>query len=188
MEQDFQLVDHGNVHATVGVLENFARFSDFTAGDRHDLNHGVGVECRRQFKAPLSVTTNHFGNAVGAEVRITGIFPLRAVGEEEVLFNFEPALLKDREHDIAGGPRVGRALQDHELALAECFGDPPSGPLDVRKIRIATVAKRRGNTDQNDIGFAEATHLGGRLKLFLRLPLLDPVRRNVFDVALTLLE
>ena len=88
LEQDFQLVDHGNVHATVGVLENFARFSDFTAGDRHDLNHGVRVECRRQFEAFLSITTDHFGNAVSTEVRIAGIFSFGAVGEEEVFFNF----------------------------------------------------------------------------------------------------
>ena len=138
LEQDFQLVDHGNVHATVGVLENL-HASATSQLETGDLNHGVGVE-PSPIQGSSLLTTNHFGNAVGAEVRITGIFPLRAVGEEEVLFNFEPALLKDWEHDIAGGPRVGRALQDHELALAECFGDPPSGPLDVRKIRIATVA------------------------------------------------
>ena len=70
------------------------------------------------------------GNPFGGEAGIAGVFTLGAEGEEEVFARSQAAGCQYRQHHVAGRARIGRALQDDQLAGAKHLDDFPGGLLD----------------------------------------------------------
>ena len=91
--------------------------------------------------------------------------------------------LQDRQHDVAGGAGVGRALQDDELPGAQRGGDLLGGLLDIRQVGVAAVVQRRGHADQQGVRLAKPPHVRGGHKALVGHVFGYPLGRNVLDVA-----
>ena len=100
----------------------------------------------------------------------------------------QPRPLKDRQHDLFGGSRVGRTLEHDKLARAQVGADLLGRVPDVGKVRLAVFVERRGDANQAGVhGFERGEIVRGSEMLlfdFLR----DGRRRNVADVTFPPLE
>ena len=57
---------------------------------------------------------DHLRHVVRVERRVAGIDPLRREGEEEIFAGLEAAGLEHRLHELLGGARIGRRLEDDQ--------------------------------------------------------------------------
>ncbi len=96
--------------------------------------------------------------------------------------------MQNRQHHVARGAGVGRALQDDELARPQRGGDLLGRLLDVGQVRVAAVVQRRRHADQQGVRLAQPPHVGGGHELAVGHVLGDPLGRNVLDVAAAGLE
>src|SRR5208337_4615254 len=121
------------------------------------------------------------------ELRVTGVFALRAKSQEKVAPRFQPSSREQGEDNLPGGSRVGSALQNDQLTRSEplCYG---LGRVDdIRQVGLAGLGQRSRDTDNDHIRLIESLEESCGFKaLFSNPP--DCRIRNVTDVALSLLE
>ena len=170
----------------VRVFENLARLGDAEARDGHDAIDDRLVEGDGQPEAVRVEAADDFGDIPSREILIAGVLALGAVGEEEVLPRDQAGLFEQRLEDFLGRPGVGAALQDDELPLAQVRHDRPAGTLDVREVRLAALAERRGDADDDDVGLDEPRGVVGRREPAAAVQLGDALGLDVADVALAL--
>src|SRR2546422_98516 len=94
------------------------------------------------------------------EGAIAGIDPLRREGQEEVLPHRGAARREERKEQLLGGARIGRALQDHQLAGSE----PRRGRLcrrsDIGDVRIFRLPQRRRYANDDHIAIGQYVEIG----------------------------
>ena len=104
-----------------------------------------------------------------------------------VTADLEAAPLQNLQHALARRPRVGRRLQDDELAWTEARRDLPGCALDVREVGLPLLREGRRDGDEDRVGVGELVEVRGRAK-----PALDELRehfrRDVLDVTLAAVQ
>src|SRR5229473_2252659 len=69
--------------------------------------------------ARYSTATNHLRDVCGGEPPVARVYSLRREGEEEVAADNPAAGFEPRKNDLFGGAGERRALEDHQLSLAQ---------------------------------------------------------------------
>ena len=105
--------------------------------------------------------TNKLRNHRSGEVRVTRIFALWAVRQEEVFIALQSSGIKNWTHLIARGARVGGALQHNQLSLAEHLGNKLGGVKNERKVWLLVMTKRCWHANQNRVGLLEINRICG---------------------------
>src|SRR5262249_46121650 len=93
VKNDLELVDQGDVHRAVSVLQNLARLSNAGTGNTDNATNDGLVEGGSQVGARLVNRAHNLGDGTGREVLIARIFALRTVGEKEVSAGNQAAFL-----------------------------------------------------------------------------------------------
>jgi len=185
VEEHLQLIDHGDVHRAIGVLEDLARLGHLARAYGNDAHDRLLVEGRGQPPAERIDAADDLGDGAGGEARVAGVLALGAERQEEVASHLKPAPRQDRQHDIPRGPRIRGALEHDELAGPQRRGDHLGGRDDVLQVRIAAFTERCGHADQDGVGLGQTPHVGRWLEAALPDALGNPGRGDVFDVALS---
>src|SRR5262249_8863854 len=76
---------------------------------------------------------------------------LRRESQEEILAHVRAPAAEDWKQQPLGGLRVGRALENHELAWMIAGRDFRSGRDDEGNVRILGLAEGRGHADDDDV-------------------------------------
>jgi hypothetical protein len=121
---------------------------------------------------------------LGGINRIARVFALGREGQEEILAALQALTLQDGEHVFVGRPRVCRAFEDDQLALAEVLGDHLRGIEDVGQVGIAMGVERRRHADQDGVHLRQPRKIGRRVEAAGRQKPAQVGRRDVLDVAL----
>ena len=99
---DLHLVDEANVDRSVDVLQQLGHLSSLGGAYRNNLINGLLVKCDTHIKAFRCMSADHFRDGAGFEVRITRIFTLRRVNEEDILADNQTAFLHARQQLFFG--------------------------------------------------------------------------------------
>ena len=159
-----QLVDQGDVDGAIGVLEDLAGLGDLGAGDGDDPDDHLAVQRRGELEAGRVEAADDLGDGGRRELGVARVLALGAEGQEEVDARPEPAGGQQRQDDLAGGARVGGALEDHELAGPQPLGDRAGRVDDVGQVRLARLGQRGGDADDDDVGLVEPAEVDGGLE------------------------
>ena len=135
--EHLQFIDQGDVDGAVGVLEDLAGLGDLRAGDGHDPDDDLAVEGDGQLQAGRLEAADDLGDGRGRELGVARVLALGAEGQEEVDARFQPAGGEERQDDVAGRARIGRALEDDELAGPQPRGDGLGRVDDVGEVGLA---------------------------------------------------
>ncbi len=155
--EDLQLVDQGDVHGPVGVLEDLAGLGDLGAGDGHDPDHDPGIERGRQLEARGDRARRRPWGSSGRSSRgLPGSSRSGLKARKKSVPARSPAGLEHGQHDLAGRARIGRALQDDELAGPEPGGDRPGRGGDVGQVGIAGLGQRGRHADHDRVRLVRA--------------------------------
>ena len=107
----------------------------------------------------------------------------------EVLAGREPAArLEERQHLLARRARVGRRLEDDEMARTQPRCDLPVAAIEDAQVGLALARERRGEGDEDRVRVAELVVVGRRRDEALVDERLQDVRGDVLDVALARVE
>jgi hypothetical protein len=118
------------------------------------------------------------------ELRVAGVHALRREGEEEVLARRESLLLQEGKDELLGGPGIRRALEDHELPLAQVLGDRLRRVHDHGEVGVLRLAERSRHADDDRVRVGEPVEVDARGQALLGDEDLDLLRGHVPDVRL----
>jgi hypothetical protein len=155
-------VSQRNIYAAKSVLQKLGQLGGPTRGHHHHLVHQLFVEQHTDPGGLGAEATYHLGRVAQTILRVTGVDPLRRVGQEEIPSGDQSGGFKQRLDLLLCGPRVGGGLQHHQLARGKVRGDRLRGGPDMDQVGHA-VAYRRGDTDQHDIALRQRLEGGGEL-------------------------
>src|SRR5262249_1734968 len=108
--------------------------------------------------------------------------------QEEVLPRLEATPLQDGAEQLVGGPRVGGALQDDQLAGTQVGPDGLPGTHDVGQVGLTRVRQGGGDADDDGIDLLQTGGVGGRGEAARTDQLADTAGGDVLDVTLAGLE
>ena len=111
-----ELVDEGDVHLPVGVLDQLGHLGLPRRRRRDDRVDERRVERDRELTAPVGEPRHDLRGGVEPVVAVARIDPLGTVTEREVAPRLQPRRLQDRPEQLLGGARVGRRFEHHEHA------------------------------------------------------------------------
>ena len=100
----------------VDVFQNLGRLRNLCAAHANDLLDHLPIQLRGYVAADAVDPTHQLGDGLGRMVLATRIFALGGIGEKKIPPAFQTGLLKDRQHHLAGGARIGAALQHDQLS------------------------------------------------------------------------
>ena len=127
---EFQLVDHCNVHAAKDIFQQLGCLRDPAGGDWDKFGHSPAVNRHCLLKARRGIPANHFRDQLKRAARVPRIFPFRRKGEVEILTRFlVPNLL--RAHRASPRPWSLDKLWTQELSA---FSKAGSSQLEVRRL------------------------------------------------------
>ena len=86
---------------------------------------------------------------------VAGILAFGREREQDSPPGSEAGRLQDRLHLVVRRARIGRGFEHHELAPAQTLGDLPCRVVDVRQVRLAMGAERRGDADQDRVALRQ---------------------------------
>ena len=118
---------------------------------------------RRRHSAVTPATS--FGVVWTSQFLLPGIHPLGRVAQEAVLADDRPGLLEDRADHLLGRARVGRGLQDHQLARRDLLGDGLGRRHDVGQVGRAGLRQRGGDADRQRVEGRDHGVVGRGLEL-----------------------
>ena len=96
------------------VLQELGELRDLCVAHRDGLIDDPGEEALDRQERRLVDPRHHFGDRDQVPRRVAGVDALGAVTQMEVVAGGQPrALLEDRRHELLGGARVRRRLEDH---------------------------------------------------------------------------
>jgi hypothetical protein len=81
-------------------------------------------------------------------------------GQEEVAFHPQAAGFEPRLHDLVGGRRIRRRLEDDELSPRQTLGDRVDGADHEREIRIFRLAQRRRHAHVDHVEACQRRRVG----------------------------
>jgi hypothetical protein len=116
------------------------------------------------------------------ELLVARVDALGREGQVEVDTGLQSSLLEDREQALTSRPRVGRGLEDDELAGLEDVGHGLRGGEQRAEVRLAVG--RQGSRDGDDDRVRKRQARGARGGLQLRANGGELLRRDVLDVGL----
>ncbi len=124
-----------------------------------------------------------FGNVLGLVLRIARVDALRREREVEIDAGLEALRRQRRLHHFDRRPRIGRRLEDDQLALPQHRRRRLHGLDDVGHVRVLGLAQRRRHADVDDVGVGEALRVGRGDELAALDDLGEVLGRDVGDVA-----
>ncbi len=157
-----ELVDQRDVDRAEDVLEQLRELRRLGAGDPHHLLADQPVDLGRALRAGVGQPADDLRRVGDRVIGAPRVDALGRVGEVEVRAGAQARGLEQRQQDLAGGPRVGRRLQDDGLPPREHPGDGRGRRAHVGEIRLALVGKRRGDADQDRVAAAQGRRLARR--------------------------
>jgi hypothetical protein len=146
-----ELIRERDVDVAEDVLVKLGQLGDLWTRDLADTRDDLAVQHRGQARAGGSNAAHDLGDVFDLEGRVRRVDALRREGQEEILAHLRAPAPEDWKQQPLGGLRVGRALEDHELAGMIAGGDFRSGGDDEGNIRILGLAKRSGHADDHDV-------------------------------------
>ncbi len=93
---------------------------------------------------------------------VTRVDALGRVGEVEILPGDQAAPLEDLPERTHRGPRIGRRLEDEELARADVLAQVAGGRKHGAKIGVLRRVDRRRHTDEDRVGLGDPCLALGR--------------------------
>src|SRR5262245_54786519 len=150
--EDLELVDEGDVHRAIGVLEDLAGLGDLHARRTDDIHNGMAVQRTGSLAALLVESANHLWNRRGLKMSVARVLALRAEREKVVRSALQPGRFEQREDLFASRCWIGGALKNDQLARAKSGGDGRRGALDETQIGVAALIERRRNADDDAVG------------------------------------
>ena len=108
-------IDQCNIDSSVCVFKNLGHLSNRWAGNRHHIDNCLFVKGNSHIKAGRGHTTDNLGCVFCGIALITRVHSLRRESKEEVLTHFQSAFLQNRQDNIFCSPRIGSALQSHQM-------------------------------------------------------------------------
>ena len=188
LERHLQLVHERDVHRAIRVLQDLDGLSGARGRDAHDAVQRAPVERLRQPRRLRTHAAHDLGDRARRILRVARILALGAEGQEHVGLHLQSGGLQPWAHHLLGRSRIGRRLEDHELARPQAGGDGVGRLLDVRQVRLALGRQRRGNADEDRVGLGQAREVGGGVEAPALEGALDARGRDVGDVGLAPLE
>ena len=101
----------------------------------------------------------------------------------EVAAGAQAGALQHRGDLLAGGARVGGALQHDEVAGAQAAGERLAGAEHGRQVRLPVLGERRRQADQDRVDRPQLVPRGGRADAAVGHQGREPLRGHVLDVG-----
>ena len=175
MTEDRHLVDEGDVHVPVGILEQLGHLGLAGGPGPDHLVAQLAVELRGRVGAGLGLAADHLGCVANTEVGVPRVDPLGGERQREVGPRGEPGLLLQQwPHHFVGRSRVCRGFQQYEHAWPEQAPDGPGRRGHRGQVGRAIGRQRGGDADHDGLGQA-------RLRLERRGP--KTPRRHLRDIS-----
>ena len=111
----------------------------------------LAVEGRGQTRAGVRETTHHLRDVTGLEGGVGRVDPLGREREKEVLADAGPALSEHGQEQFLRGPRVGGALEHHQLPRVDPSGGRLGGGHHGRDVRVLRLPERCGYADDHHV-------------------------------------
>src|SRR5262249_18364054 len=137
------------------VLEKLGHLGRLWARDGHDTFDELAIEGGREPCAVRRDTADHLGCIVNGALPVAGIDALGREGEEEVATRHQASRLEGWADDLLGGSRIGRALENEELAVPERSDYFRGSRPDIRHVRVSRLAERRRDGDRDHVRASE---------------------------------
>ena len=165
------------------VLEQLRHLGHLGGGDRDDRLADAAVEALGLGGAGGGEAADDL-RRVGQGVRLVArIDALGREGQVEVDAGLQAGLLEDRQQALARRARVGRRLQDDQLAGLQDVGDGLRGGQQRAEVGLAVRRQRGRDGDDDRVRESQARSARGGLQL--RADGGELLRRDVLDVGLT---
>jgi hypothetical protein len=155
------LVGEGDVDVPVGVLDELGHLGRPRRRDRDDALHERAVERRHELRARRVDAPDDLGHVAEPEALVAGVDALRREPEEEVLPCAQARSLEDVAEELLRRPRVGRALEDHELPRPEAAGEGRGRRFEMGEVG-QLLAQRRRDAHDHDVGLQRSRLIRGR--------------------------
>ncbi len=165
LEGDLQLVDQGDVHRPVDVLEDLGGLRHPRRGDRHDLLDGLAR--RASWPGPgrsASCPPTTFGMVAVSNWALPGSSRSGEKARKKSSPTRRPRASQPRQDDLVRGAGIGRALQAHELVAPQRRRHRVRRLLDESQVGIAMLGQRRGHADDDGIGLGQTSQVSGGLE------------------------
>jgi hypothetical protein len=157
--------------------------SSAASADETDRIDEALVEASSRLGALRCDAADHLWRVLGMPGRVPGVYTLGREAEVEVLSDLEPRRLESRQQDLARRARIGRRLEDDELAFTERSRHRVGRRDDERHVGIASLRERRRHADGDHVAFRQAAHVGRRLQKSLLTELCDVPGGDVLDMG-----
>ena len=183
------LVHEPDVHAAKRVFEQLDHLGDLRGGDGHHVLEPLPVEMRRDLRARRRDAAHDLRDVSRVEARIAGVHAsFGREREEEIASNLHARRLKERQNQLIGRARVGRALENDEHAAMQVTSHLVRSGHDVRDIRIALFRKWCGDANVHGVHAAENREVRRGKEVARSNELAHFRRRHILNVGAPLLQ
>jgi len=183
VEDHLQLVDQGDVHATVDVLDDLGRLGDLARRDRDRLFDHGRIEGMRHGQTLRAHSPDKLRSGACRVVLAARILALGGERQPEILLNLQAGLLQDRQHDLPCRSRVRGGLQRDQLAGSQGLGNGPGRAFDVLQIGVLGPRQRRRHADDDRVRLPQPRHVVRRREPARPDHLPNHRGRDVLDVT-----
>jgi hypothetical protein len=147
--EDGHLVDQGDVHVPVGVLQQLGHLRLAGRLGPHHLVTDPLVEAHRRVRAGRRDPADDLGRVRQAELGVARVDPLRRERQREAEPGAQPGrLLQQRPDHLLGGAGIGRRFQRHHGARPQ---QPAGGPRRrPDRAQVGPAGHRQGRRHADD--------------------------------------
>ena len=146
-------------------------------------SHDLRIENRGGFGRIIRYAADNFRNVVRLEFGIARIDALRREREQKIFVEFQTRLLKHRQQHFVGRARIGRRLENDQLAATQTLLDLFGRGQDVGHVRLFRFPQRRRHADDDRVAVFQLVEIRGGMQLPVIDQLFDLRRCHIADVG-----
>src|SRR5262249_5747088 len=164
--QQFQFVDHRNVHASIDVLEELGQLGNSGTGDYHYFSKDRAVEGSGELIRDGVHAADDLWHIAASHTVVAGVFAIGGERYEQsgisipvIPCHAKPMrvlFFEDWDDDRFRCARIGRAFKDDQLPGPNMGSNALDGRDYVAHVGFAVIGERGGHADQNGIHLGDA--------------------------------